>query len=137
MLIGIYLISFYQVLASTECVWATGTIVCNKNQSRVVGSVVSVYDLDSPQDSDIKNPFDPDDKVGFTLVEDNSGLFMVEGCASDQDWIPGIKNKPEFYFKVHHFCNSDVGELKTVLPVFRVYTPQTYDYHIQNPIQLD
>uniref|UniRef100_A0A915DT99 Transthyretin-like family protein n=1 Tax=Ditylenchus dipsaci TaxID=166011 RepID=A0A915DT99_9BILA len=71
------------------------------------------------------------------MVEDESGVFMVEGCASDQDWIPGVRNRPEFYIKVLHYCNSDVGEHKTVLPIFRVYTPATYDYHIEHPIELD
>ena len=37
------------IQANTECVWATGRVVCNKNQSLVVGSVVEVWDLDSPQ----------------------------------------------------------------------------------------
>ena len=58
---------------------------------------------------------DPDDKVGFSLVEDKLGIFNVEGCASDVDWLPGIhKNGPEFYIRVHHYCNTPSGEFKTV-----------------------
>lgn len=138
--------------ANTECVWATGRVLCNRNQTKVLGSVVEIYDLDSPPNvsglcfsecthasfqSNIKNPIDPDDKVGFALVEDPTGLWTVEGCASDQDWIPGLPNKPELYIRVFHYCNSDSGQFKTILPTFRVFTPKTYDYHIDNPIILD
>ena len=90
-----------------------------------------------PFQSKIKNPIDPDDKVAFTHVEDSDGIFRLEGCASDMDWIPGIKNKPELYFRVYHYCNSPEGEYKYVWPVFRVFVPETYDKHIHEPIVLD
>lgn len=80
---------------------------------------------------------DPDDKVAFTTVEDKDGIFRLEGCASDVDWIPGIKNKPELYFRVYHFCNKPSGEYKYVKPLFKVFVPQTYDRHIEDPIILD
>ncbi|KAE9556242.1 hypothetical protein FO519_000581 [Halicephalobus sp. NKZ332] len=123
--------------ASTECVWATGRIVCEKNQTLVVNSIVELYDLDSPQNSKIKNPIDPDDKVAFTHVENIDGIFRLEGCASDVDWIPGIKNRPELYFRVFHYCNNPEGEYKYVWPVFQVFVPDTYDKHINDPIVLD
>uniref|UniRef100_A0A7E4UQQ2 Transthyretin-like family protein n=1 Tax=Panagrellus redivivus TaxID=6233 RepID=A0A7E4UQQ2_PANRE len=125
------------VTASTECVWATGKIACLKNQTLVVGATVELFDLDSPQNSRIKNPLDPDDKVAFTTVEDSDGIFSIEGCASDVDWIPGIKNLPEMYFRVFHYCNKPQGEYKTVLPIWRVFVPKTYDKHINDPIILD
>lgn len=45
--------------------------------------------------------------------------------------------RPEFYLRVHHECNSPNGEWKSVFPVFRVYTPRTYDKHVHEPIVLD
>ncbi|KAH7725423.1 Protein TTR-53 [Aphelenchoides avenae] len=138
MLLAVAILSFaITASANTECVWATGRVLCNRNQTKVVGAVVELYDLDSPQNSNIKNPIDPDDKVGFSLVEDKTGLWTVEGCASDQDWLPGLTNKPEIYIRVFHYCNSDAGEFKTIMPTFKVFTPKTYDYHIENPIILD
>lgn len=78
----------------------------------------------------------------FTIVEqkdvtDTCGLFNMEGCASDFDWLPGVKNRPEFYIRVFHRCNTDDGEYVTVKPIFRVYAPKTYDYHVNHPIELD
>lgn len=84
-----------------------------------------------------KNPFDPDDKAGLTIVEKDDGLFEVQGCASDNDWFPGIPNQPEFYIKIHHTCKTDVGEFKVVESTFQVFAPYTYDYYINNPIDLD
>lgn len=88
----------------------------------------------------LRNPFDRDDKAGTVYVDDESGLFNVSGCASDVDWFPGIKNQPEFYIKVDHICNSDNSDthhVKLVFPVFEVFTPNTYDYHVKNPINLN
>uniref|UniRef100_A0A183BZE4 Ricin B-type lectin domain-containing protein n=1 Tax=Globodera pallida TaxID=36090 RepID=A0A183BZE4_GLOPA len=122
--------------ANTECVWATGLLKCNKNQSKVLGAVVELWDLDSPQNAQFQNPLDSDDKAAFTEVDDPSGLWKLEGCASDHDWL--AINRPEFYLRVHHECNTNVGgEWLTVMPVFRVYTPRTYDWHIEHPIVLD
>ncbi|KAI6171534.1 hypothetical protein M3Y97_01027100 [Aphelenchoides bicaudatus] len=125
------------VSAKTECVWATGILECRKNQTRVLGAIVEIYDLDSPETGPLKNPLDPDDKVGVSVVDSKSGLWNVEGCASDQDWFPGLHNKPEFYIKIQHKCNRPSGETKRIFPVFRVYTPETYDHHINRPIVLD
>jgi len=140
----IYLGAFASVLhlglGNTECVWATGRLSCLKNQTRVINALVTVWDLDSPQNSDMKNPVDPDDKVGVSFVHEESGLFDVSGCASDFDWVPGIPNRPELYITVKHFCNTDddgEGETKVVMPIFRVFQPNTYDYHIDHPIVLD
>lgn len=49
----------------------------------------------------IYDHIDPDDKMGFTIVDRLDGLFNVEGCADDFDWIPGVKNRPEVSF---HKC---------------------------------
>lgn len=108
-LLGMFLYGFLVFLAivdvvdgKTECVWATGIIECRKNQTRyvfqsilfssvsiysvfrVLGSVVEIFDLDSPETGLFRNPLDPDDKVGFSLVDSKTGLWNVEGCASDQ-----------------------------------------------------
>lgn len=34
------------IYSNTECVWVIGYLRCKYNQSSVVGSIVSVYDLD-------------------------------------------------------------------------------------------
>ncbi|VDM48689.1 unnamed protein product [Toxocara canis] len=124
--------------ASTECVWATGRVVCHKNQTLVLGTVVELFDLDGPPKGRlVYDHIDPDDKMGFTTVDNVEGYFNVEGCADDFDWLPGIKNRPEVYIRVHHYCNSPKGEFLKVLPTFRVFVPRTYDHHIRFPIELD
>uniref|UniRef100_A0AC35GL83 Uncharacterized protein n=1 Tax=Panagrolaimus sp. PS1159 TaxID=55785 RepID=A0AC35GL83_9BILA len=128
---------FDTAFANTECVWATGKVICRKNQTLVLNTIVELFDLDSPQGMNLKNPLDPDDKVAFTQVDEEDGIFQIEGCASDQDWIPGIKNQPEMYFRVFHFCNKPNGEYKYIWPIFRVFVPATYDKHIEDPIILD
>ncbi|KHJ76777.1 Transthyretin-like family protein, partial [Oesophagostomum dentatum] len=79
---------------------------------------------------------DPDDKAGLTVVDSEDGMFKVEGCASDIDWLGPIHiNRPEFYFKVRHLCNSDVLEEVTVFPpAMKVFAPKTMDYFLDNPI---
>ncbi|VDN17953.1 unnamed protein product [Gongylonema pulchrum] len=123
---------------NTECVWATGRLICHQNQSRVLNAVVELYDLDGPSKGKIFfDHIDPDDKMGFTSVDNKDGYFNVEGCADDYDWIPGIKNRPEVYIRVFHFCNVKKGSYKVIWPTFRVFAPRTYDYHIRHPIVLD
>lgn len=56
---------------------------------------------------------------------------MMAACCS------GFKNKPEFYIRVNHKCNTPKGEVLRVPGVFRVYTPETFDHHIHTPIVLD
>lgn len=56
--------------------------------------------------------FDPDDKMGFTVVDNVDGYFNVEGCGDDFDWIPGIKNRPEvsighlLHFRITHWFSG-------------------------------
>ncbi|KAI6206984.1 hypothetical protein M3Y94_00977700 [Aphelenchoides besseyi] len=121
--------------ATTECIWATGVLECRKNQTRVIGSVVQIYDLDSPINSPFKNPLDHDDLAGISIVDSETGLWNVEGCASDQDYL-FYKNRPEFYITVKHNCNGKPQTLQ-VPGVFRVYVPETYAKHINEPIVLD
>ncbi|VDD86240.1 unnamed protein product [Enterobius vermicularis] len=126
------------VFSSTECVWATGKLVCKKNPKGVLNATVTLFDLDGPaKGKQIYDHIDPDDKMGFTIVDRLDGLFNVEGCADDFDWIPGVKNRPEIYIRVHHYCNTPHGEYLKVMPTFRVFVPQTYDYHMEHPIVLD
>jgi hypothetical protein len=80
---------------------------------------------------------DPDDKMGFTFITNQDGLFEVEGCADDFDWLPGVPNRPDPYLRIHHFCNSPNGQSMDLLPPFKVFVPKTYDYYIQHPIVLD
>lgn len=48
-ILALLLIVFPYVNANTECVWATGCLLCKKNQTAVVNSIVELWDLDSPQ----------------------------------------------------------------------------------------
>ncbi|XGW30275.1 hypothetical protein V3C99_009341 [Haemonchus contortus] len=32
------------VSANTECIWAVGRLLCNKNQTRVLNTVIEVWD---------------------------------------------------------------------------------------------
>lgn len=126
------------VYGNTECVWATGKVICNKNQTLVLGTVVELFDMDGPSKGRVLyDHIDPDDKMGFTTVDNVEGYFNVEGCADDFDWLIAVKNRPEIYIRVHHYCNSPKGEFLKILPTFRVFVPQTYDYHIRFPIELD
>uniref|UniRef100_A0A1I7YDW4 Transthyretin-like family protein n=1 Tax=Steinernema glaseri TaxID=37863 RepID=A0A1I7YDW4_9BILA len=123
--------------AKTECVWATGRVMCQKDQSLVVDSLVELFDADGPQNIHVLDILDKDDKIGFSFVAKEDGLFDVEGCADDFDWFPGFKNLPEIYIRVFHRCNNPNGEYKYIYPTFRVFVPKTYDYHIEHPILLD
>lgn len=48
---------------------------------------------------------DPDDKMGFTTVDNVEGYFNVEGCADDFDWLIAIKNRPEVWRITHRFSH--------------------------------
>uniref|UniRef100_A0A0N5APV3 Transthyretin-like family protein n=1 Tax=Syphacia muris TaxID=451379 RepID=A0A0N5APV3_9BILA len=134
------------VECNTECVWASGKLVCKKRPEGVLNATVTLFDKDGPSKVQLINP---DDKMGFTTVNTLDGIFNVEGCASDYDWFFGIKNRPEasclfvwfrffqIYIRVHHYCNSPKGEFLKVLPTFRVFVPESYDYHMRHPIELD
>ncbi|MFH4976200.1 hypothetical protein AB6A40_002909 [Gnathostoma spinigerum] len=97
----------------------------------------SLFENHAFQMNSVYKLIDPDDKMGFTVVENEDGIFNVEGCGSDFDWIPGLKNSPEVYIGVHHFCKSPSGSFLKVLPPFRHFVPSTYHYHITSPIELD
>ncbi|VDL81198.1 unnamed protein product [Nippostrongylus brasiliensis] len=118
------------VSASTECVWAMGKLACNKNQTRVKNAIVELPFVDL---------LFPDDKAGMSMVDEEDGIFKVEGCASDFDWLgPLLKNPPEFYFKIRHSCNGDKEEEKTVYPPdMKVFVPLTMDHFMDHPIELD
>ncbi|RCN52384.1 Transthyretin-like family protein [Ancylostoma caninum] len=127
------------VTANSECIWAVGRLVCNKDQKRVLNSVVEVWDKDGPQSIRAIDAIDPDDKAGLTVVDEENGVFKVEGCAADIDWLGPLHiNRPEFYFKIRHTCNSDTLEEITVFPPkMKVFAPNTMDYFLDNPIVLD
>ncbi|VDO36317.1 unnamed protein product [Haemonchus placei] len=96
------------VTANTECIWAVGRLLCNKNQTRVLNTVIEVWDKDSAI-IPLLNFLNPDDKAGFTVVDNENGIFKVEGCAADYDLLGPLlpPNRPDFYFHVRHMCDSD------------------------------
>ncbi|CAJ0953640.1 unnamed protein product, partial [Mesorhabditis belari] len=131
-------------MANTECIWVIGRVTCTFNQTKVVDTRIEVWDKDGPKTPRVKTDVilrlidrvDPDDKAGVTIVEDETGLFKVEGCASDQDWL-FRKNQPEFYLKIFHRCTPN-GEEKCydILPPVKVFVPNTYDKYMNDPIEL-
>lgn len=136
LLFAITLLSIFvrQSIADSRCVWATGKLVCNKNQSLVIDTTVSLFDRDGVG---LFGQLDPDDKMAFTNVANIDGIFSVEGCASDTDIVPGVlSNIPEPYLRIHHRCNHDDGDELT-LPSFKVFVPNTFDYYMNHPIVLD
>ncbi len=121
--------------ADSHCVWATGKLICEKDQSLVINATVTLFDRDGGLG--VLGQIDPDDKMGFTHVAAIDGLFSVEGCASDSDIVPGLfSNIPEPYISVHHQCNRAEGE-DLVLASFKVFVPNTYDHYMKHPIVLD
>ncbi|VDO36315.1 unnamed protein product [Haemonchus placei] len=75
MLIILLLCIIGVVSANTECIWAIGKLQCRKNQTRVLNTVVEVWDEDIPQ----LNFLNRDDKAGFTVVTNVDGEFKIEG----------------------------------------------------------
>ncbi|CAJ0579659.1 unnamed protein product, partial [Mesorhabditis spiculigera] len=135
---------FSAVSANTECIWVVGRVTCAMDQAKVIDTRVEVWDKDGPKSSRVNvdpimkliDGVDPDDKAGVTLVEDESGTFKVEGCASDQDWL-FHKNQPEFYLRVYHRCTPSGQERSVdILPPVKVFVPNTYDKYMNNPIEL-
>uniref|UniRef100_A0A1I8B6C0 Transthyretin-like protein 46 n=1 Tax=Meloidogyne hapla TaxID=6305 RepID=A0A1I8B6C0_MELHA len=154
------LITFLYITPSysnTECVQVIGRLLCKNDQKRVIGSVIELWELDSPLN------------VTFTTVNNEDGQFNLDGCGQDHDWLPGIINRPEFYLRVRHRCNNRRNstlfninnnntfpdeifkiageqETKIVLPVFRKPTTSfingtignstIFDWHLQHPIEL-
>ena len=132
--------SFYQVASlflwlaviqsvcecNQECVWVEGQLLCNRNQTWVINSTVTIFDRDGKS---IFNVIDPDDKMGTTVVLDRDGKFRVEGCGNDRDWLPMILNKPEPYIVVHHYCVDRVKGTEMRLPEFNVFMPDVYRIH--------
>uniref|UniRef100_A0A914RJA3 Uncharacterized protein n=1 Tax=Parascaris equorum TaxID=6256 RepID=A0A914RJA3_PAREQ len=103
------------VYGSTECVWATGKVICHKNQTLVLGTDVELFDMDGP-----------------------SKIVHKRVTRLGDDYIDQyLRNANTIYIRVHHYCNSPKGEFLKVLPTFRVFVPQTYDHHIRFPIELD
>ncbi|KAK6019165.1 hypothetical protein OSTOST_15210 [Ostertagia ostertagi] len=68
------------VTSSTECIWAVGKLVCLKNQTRVLDSVVEVWDKDGPQSIKLIDILDPDDKAGLTMVDDERMEYSKLCC---------------------------------------------------------
>ncbi|KAI6234595.1 hypothetical protein M3Y99_00777700 [Aphelenchoides fujianensis] len=129
---------FGGIAGQTECLWATGVIQCRKNQSRVIGAIVEVYDLDRPEHGSFFNPLDPDDKVGLSLVDSETGLWQVEGRER-----PRLAPRLQEQARILHQGEPQVqfGQGRGVPSAGRlpsvITRPETYDHHIHQPIVLD
>ncbi|CEF71242.1 Transthyretin-like family-containing protein [Strongyloides ratti] len=120
--------------AAESCTFVAGRVLCRHNQTRVIGTNVELWDEDSVG---FLKFFDPDDRVTIFTIQNEDGLFDISGCASDQNWFYNLPNRPEFFLKVMHKCNSDKPELLVIKPSFQIFVPEMYDYHIEHPIILD
>ncbi|KAL6740627.1 hypothetical protein Aduo_013968 [Ancylostoma duodenale] len=94
------------VTANSECIWAVGRLVCNKDQKRVLNSVVEIRAIDA---------IDPDDKAGLTVVDEENGVFKVEGMR----------------------IILRLEEITVFPPKMKVFAPNTMDHFLDNPIVLD
>lgn len=110
------------VLAGRECVWVLGQVNCTTDKTKNLNVEIRVWDRDGVGPLQM---IDPDDLMGVTFTNDN-GMFQLDGCGDDFDWIPGIKNVPEPYIEIRHYCNDPKGETLT-LPEFSTFVPNTYD----------
>ncbi|VDD86239.1 unnamed protein product [Enterobius vermicularis] len=117
------------IFAGHKCVWVHGFVKCQKDPEKQLNVEVRVYDRDGIS---VAQVVDPDDLMGVTFT-DEDGMFQLDGCGDDFDWVPGIPNDPEPYVQILHYCNSEKGDIIT-LPEFRVFVPQTYELGI---IELD
>ncbi|PAV91754.1 hypothetical protein WR25_09257 [Diploscapter pachys] len=92
--------------ANTECVWAIGQLKCDSHPDRLVNTVVEIWDEDGSQRGPL-GLVDADDLAGRTvLTSKDEGIFKVEGCSSDHDWLgPLHRNRPEWYLVIIHSCN--------------------------------
>nr|CDJ89359.1 Clathrin coatomer adaptor and Transthyretin domain containing protein [Haemonchus contortus] len=101
-----------------------------KNQTRVLNTVIEVWDKDSAI-IPLLNFLNPDDKAGFTVVDNENGIFKVEGCAADYDLLGPLlpPNRPDFYFHVRHMCDSDKIEEVNIFPPEVIFAPRTMDYY--------
>ncbi|CAI4227789.1 unnamed protein product [Auanema sp. JU1783] len=113
---------FAVAYAGHECVWIIGKVDCENDPSKNLNVEIRVYDRDGV------GPFrliDPDDLMGVTFSNED-GSFQLDGCGDDYDWIPGVKNVPEPYMEIRHYCNNPEGETIT-LPEFSKFVPETYE----------
>ncbi|CAK5088729.1 unnamed protein product [Meloidogyne enterolobii] len=137
------------IYSNTECVQVIGRLLCKNGQKLVIGSDVELLELDSPLN------------VTWVKVNNEDGIFNIDGCGQDRDWLPWAINRPEFYLRVRHRCNTMNNtlveekfklaaeqETKIVLPVFRkpqmpsfningtMENSTIFDWHLQHPIEL-
>nr|CAD2128468.1 unnamed protein product [Meloidogyne enterolobii] len=82
------------IYSNTECVQVIGRLLCKNGQKLVIGSDVELWELDSPLN------------VTWVKVNNEDGIFNLDGCGQDHDWLPWAINRPEFYLRVRHRCNN-------------------------------
>ncbi|CAD6198119.1 unnamed protein product [Caenorhabditis auriculariae] len=125
MLIRIFLaigVMVQAVATGRECVWVLGKVECQADPAKNLNVEIRVWDRDSFGPLKL---IDPDDLMGVTFTNDD-GRFQLDGCGDDFDWIPGVKNAPEPYIEIRHYCNNPKGETIT-LPEFNEFVPNTHD----------
>ncbi|CAI2350015.1 unnamed protein product [Caenorhabditis sp. 36 PRJEB53466] len=120
--------------AANNCAWFVGRLQCS-DPTKLENVVVEIWDKD--RSFFPITLFVDDDLAGRTITtaEDN-GTFKVEGCASDVDFL-FIKNEPEFYVKVRHYCKGKADITYAYPRNSKIFVPETNDYFTRHPIILE
>ncbi|PIO63627.1 coatomer gamma subunit appendage domain protein [Teladorsagia circumcincta] len=96
------------VASNTECILAVGKLICNRNQTRVLGAVVEIWEKDGPRHIKFLDNLLPDQKAGSTVVVNTDGFFKAAGTASssvgcgwDYDWVGAVHLKSTGVLLIH------------------------------------
>ncbi|KRY75928.1 Coatomer subunit gamma-2, partial [Trichinella pseudospiralis] len=66
--------------------------------------------------------------ISIIGVPDDDGRFVIEGCASDRDWLPFWKNDPDPYLEIRHTCRLSYGETFHIEGPLIKFLPDNTDF---------
>ncbi|KRZ26940.1 Coatomer subunit gamma-2 [Trichinella pseudospiralis] len=112
--------------AGDKCVSGHGKLICKQNPRAVDSTEIRLWDKDG---STVLGMFDPDDLMGIG-VPDDDGRFVIEGCASDRDWLPFWKNDPDPYLEIRHTCRLSYGETFHIEGPLIKFLPDNTDFGV-------
>ncbi|OUC43142.1 putative trp operon repressor [Trichinella nativa] len=112
--------------AGDKCVSGRGKLICKRNPKAVDTTEIRLWDKDG---SIVLGMFDPDDLMGIG-VPDDDGRFVIDGCASDRDWLPFWKNDPDPYLEIRHTCRLSYGETFHIEGPLIKFLPDNTDFGV-------
>ncbi|KAL1230278.1 Transthyretin-like protein [Trichinella spiralis] len=112
--------------AGDKCVSGRGKLICKRNPKAVDTTEIRLWDKDG---STVLGMFDPDDLMGIGVPEDD-GRFVIDGCASDRDWLPFWKNDPDPYLEIRHTCRLSYGETFHIEGPLIKFLPDNTDFGV-------